>query len=28
VNKGEEVELPGDRMGSLTELDRDLPTES
>jgi uncharacterized membrane protein len=28
VNKGEEVELPDDRMGSLTELDRDLPTES
>jgi len=28
VNKGEEVELPGDRMGSLAELDRDLPTES
>lgn len=28
VNKDEEVELPGGRVGSLTELDRDLPTES
>jgi len=28
VNKDKEVELPGDRMGSLTELDRDLPQES
>jgi len=28
VNKGEEVELPGDRVGSLEELDRDLPTQS
>jgi uncharacterized membrane protein len=28
VNKGQEVELPGDRVGSLEELDRDLPTES
>ncbi|RIA55594.1 DUF2282 domain-containing protein [Dichotomicrobium thermohalophilum] len=28
VNKDQEVELPGDRVGSLEPLDRDLPQES
>jgi len=28
VNKDKEVELPGDRVGSLEPLDRDLPKES